>query len=103
MQVVQNDLFTVDNGDRPTVPDVAVLISDGQATVQTSTTVDVARAVRQRGVEIYFVAVGSDPNVAMIEAIVGEQQTGSHIISGLVTSADIVRAVADLADALCSR
>jgi Mg-chelatase subunit ChlD len=100
LRVVRSDLFSVANGDRPTVADVVVIVSDGQTTVQTNLTAELADVARQHGIEIYFVTVGSDVNFKLINTVVSIP-TESHVITGLVTSSDVVSTAARLANKLC--
>jgi len=45
--------FTADNGDRPNVPNVGVLVTDGQANMETSRTLTDATAFKATGAHLY--------------------------------------------------
>lgn len=55
---MSDDMFVFANGDRPTVPNVAILITDGISNVNSRKTIPNAKSARARGIHIYVVGVG---------------------------------------------
>lgn len=58
-----SDVFTVAKGDRIDAPNVALIITDGNANVAIATTAANAAAVRQQYTYVIVLSVGDDPNV----------------------------------------
>ena len=57
---LMNDLFVANNGDRAGVPNIAVLLTDGYATIDEFRVDDVVRQVKDRGIELYIIGVGDN-------------------------------------------
>ena len=57
-------LFTPGSGDRPDVPDVCILLTDGEDTSKIINVSRVARAARARGIEVFTVGVTNKVKVA---------------------------------------
>jgi len=58
-----NSVFTVAKGDRLDAPNLAFIITDGNANVDIATTAANAAAVRQQYTYVIVLSVGLDPNV----------------------------------------
>ena len=56
-------VFVASNGDRPNVPNVAIVLTDGNSNINTDLTAPTAIAARNRGVHIIVFGVGTDVNV----------------------------------------
>ena len=54
------DLFVPNNGDRNGVPNVAVLLTDGYATIDEFRVSGLVQQVKDRGIELYIVGVGDN-------------------------------------------
>jgi collagen type VI alpha len=65
--------FNVANGDRSDAPNVALIITDGGANVDVANTVGNAITVRQQGINVFVLSIGSDPNVYGLWSLVYEQ------------------------------
>ena len=50
-----NQMFTVANGDRPDVPNICILITDGVSNINSRKTVPNALAAHARGIELYTI------------------------------------------------
>jgi collagen type VI alpha len=92
------DMFTVASGDRPGVRNILVLASDGYSTVNGGDPSTEAQELRNQGIEIYVVAMGSNPNLAELNAISSDPDT-SHVIN--LADSDGMSAAEALLDVLC--
>ena len=59
------DLFVPNNGDRNGVPNVAVLLTDGYATIDEDRVSTRVQQVKDRGIELYVVGVGDNVNLEL--------------------------------------
>lgn len=67
--VAQNQLFTVNQGDRPNVPNVAIIITDGKSTFDSQKTIPSAEALRQDGVQVISVGITSSVDANELKAM----------------------------------
>ena len=51
-------MFTAANGDRPNVPNIAVVITDGVSNINSRRTIPEAEAARKKGIHIYTIGIG---------------------------------------------
>ena len=58
IQVVREDMFSRENGDRPDVPNFMILLTDGISNVHANRTVPEAVLARASGIHIYPVGIG---------------------------------------------
>jgi len=91
--------FTAQNGDRPGVRNVMVVVSDGQSNVYSYKTVTEADAARQNGIEVFSAAIGTSVNRVEMEGI-ASKPTLTHVVN-VPTPADVKAASAKLLDLLC--
>ena len=59
---LMNDLFVISKGDRAGVPNIAVLLTDGYATIEEGRVDGLVQQVKDRGTELYIVGVGKNIN-----------------------------------------
>ena len=52
LYVMMTQVFNVTNGDRPDVPDTAIVITDGRSTYDSNLTVPYAQEAKRRGIRI---------------------------------------------------
>ena len=69
---MRTQLFTNFRGDRPTVRNVAMLVTDGYSNINEDNTRDEARRARQEGIEMYVVGVGENPNFGELNQIASD-------------------------------
>ena len=86
-------------GDRSGVQNIAIVVTDGQSNVQPDRTIPEAQAVRQRGIEVFAVAVGEQAKMSEINAI-ASSPTSSHVVA-LRTAADVSSSADKLISLLC--
>ncbi|CAH1789221.1 unnamed protein product [Owenia fusiformis] len=60
LRMMNEEVFTLTAGDRPKVPNIGVLISDGVSTVNAWNTPVEALKAKQAGIEIFALGIGSD-------------------------------------------
>ena len=58
LNVMRTQMFTQQNGDRPTVPNIAILLTDGVSNVNAFETVPEAEKARADNIHIYAVGIG---------------------------------------------
>jgi len=61
--------FNVSNGDRPNVPDVAIVITDGKSNVFPEQTITEARNLKAAGVRVLVIGITSSINVTELQTI----------------------------------
>lgn len=57
-----NDIFVRNNGDRAGVPNIAILLTDGYATIEEARVDGLVQQVKDRDIELYIVGVGENVN-----------------------------------------
>lgn len=50
--LMMDQVFTEENGDRPDVPNIAIMVTDGKATWDTQFTIPYAEEARAKGIEV---------------------------------------------------
>lgn len=70
--LMRTKMFTTENGDRSHIPNVAVVITDGNSTVNPDNTLEEAKLARDSGIEIFAIGIG-DADVAELNAITGDK------------------------------
>ncbi|CAG2211146.1 unnamed protein product [Mytilus edulis] len=58
IRLMRVDTFTADNGDRPDVKNIAIIITDGVSNVNAETTIPEAEKARDVGIHIYAIGIG---------------------------------------------
>lgn len=99
LQTLTADFFTSARGSSGSVSKVAVVITSSDTPSDYSGIVQAAAAARSANIEIYAVALGSGPNMAMINAI-ASNSTANHVYTGSQTS-DIGTIAGNLLTFLC--
>lgn len=68
-----------ENGDRPNVPNVAVLITDGPSNKDSRQTVPNAQSARNAGINIFVIGVGSQVDPVEMKSITGSKDRMSYV------------------------
>lgn len=58
LEALTSEMFTAGNGDRPDVPNMAFVITDGQSNINTQRTIPEAERARDAGIDIYAIGIG---------------------------------------------
>ena len=100
LRLTYDSVFTSNRGDRPGVRNVAVVVSDGNSNVAAERTLAEAEAARQRGVELFAVAVGQQSNGVEMAGIASDPDS-EHLLS-MRTDDQLTSTANRLRDLLCS-
>ena len=73
LKLMRTVMFTEDNGDRPEVPNVAIIVTDGVSTIESKDTLPEADLARLEGIRIFGIGVGL-ANTSELEGIAGERE-----------------------------
>ncbi|XP_056013502.1 cartilage matrix protein-like isoform X2 [Ostrea edulis] len=58
LQTIHEDMFTEGNGDRPGVPNICIIMTDGVSNINYRRTIPEAKEARQKGIHIYVIGIG---------------------------------------------
>lgn len=97
LSLAYNDVFTTANGDRSSVNNIAVVLTDGGSNVFPQNTSTEAAKTRVAGIELYAVSVGSSPNMGEIYSIASSLQ---HVFTA-ATIDDVGDTVYSILNRLC--
>ena len=78
LRTMHSAMFTPVNGERPEVPDVAIVITDGQSNVNQLQTLPEARIAKHRGITIFAVGIGLQNNRRELDGI-ASPPLNSHV------------------------
>ena len=73
LRLMRTTMFTEANGDRPDVPNVAIIVTDGASTINNEDTLPEADLTRLQGIRIFGIGVGLT-NTSELEGIAGEKE-----------------------------
>jgi len=85
-------------GDRPNVPNIGLLVSDGHSTVNASRTLPEAQFAKRDGITLLAVVVNADHNLADMRAIASDP---SRDLFMLINPSDLDSVVERALDRLC--
>jgi len=99
LRLTYRSVFRSRRGDRPGVPNVAIVVSDGNSNVLPDRTIPEADEARRRGIELFAVAVGQRSNPSEMAGIASDPDS-AHLLS--MRTEDELRSTASrLLDLLC--
>ena len=58
LETMWNEMFTPQNGDRPDIPNVAIVVTDGVSNINSRRTIPEAERARAKGIHIYAIGIG---------------------------------------------
>ncbi|CAC5421536.1 unnamed protein product [Mytilus coruscus] len=58
IRLMRADMFTAENGDRPDVKNIAIIITDGVSNINSQTTIPEAEKARDVGIHLYTIGIG---------------------------------------------
>ena len=58
LQTMRTEMFTRQNGDRPDVPNICVIVTDGVSNINSRRTIPEAEQARDAGIHIYAIGIG---------------------------------------------
>lgn len=100
IQTMYQDVFTTSRGDRRSVDNFAILVSDGGSNIDRDQTIPRAEQAKQRGIIMYSVVVGESPSMNEMEEIANSPST--EYMVRLQSTNDIKSASNDLINKLCT-
>jgi len=74
MKLIRTQMFIERNGDRRGIPNIAVIVTDGNSTVNIDSTIDEARKTRDNGIQVYAIGVGFEIDTKELDGITGTPQ-----------------------------
>ncbi|CAH1788337.1 unnamed protein product [Owenia fusiformis] len=96
LQLMRLSMFTSQNGDRPDVPNVALVLTDGNSNVNELETLPQAREARNAGIHLFAAAVGKEINMGELRGIATDPDVKNVFqVADLSDLVDIVSAIAD--------
>ena len=101
LNMMYSDIFTSANGDRGSVPNVAILVSDGNSNVNDINTIPEAEEAKRLGITIYSVSLGNNVNEREMAEIASPSSAGEQYSFLIQTAADVDRIANELLDELC--
>ena len=78
LRVMREQVFRASSGDRPGVPNVGVLLTDGMSNVDRQNTVLEAQRARDDDVAMYVIALGDDVDRSEVAGVAGFRQEGDN-------------------------
>lgn len=79
LRLAYESVFGGQRGDRPDTPNIAIVLTDGNSNVQSDRTIPEAVNARQRGTQMYVVAMGTGINANEINGIASANVT-DHVV-----------------------
>ena len=99
--VMRNECFQQANGDRPNVANTAIVITDGQATVDVNQTIPNADRAKNEGVRIIAVGVTDKINMAELQAIASPSSGNIETVFTVGDFAQLAGVLTNLLSYIC--
>lgn len=101
LYVARSQVFTTRNGDRPQIPNIAIVVTDGKSTFDHERTVPYARDLQRDGVEVITVGITNSVDEAELKAMSSQpqQQHRNYFTSASFTELEDV--IAGLVQTAC--
>lgn len=98
-QLLYPGFFGASHGGRSGIKQVAIVITNSDTPYDYNGIISAASAARNASIEVFAVAVGDGPNMAMINALVSSPTT-NHVYTA-TSSSDVATVASSLLDVLC--
>ena len=101
---VNNSMFTTENGDRPEVPDILLVLTDGEQSMDVwkeyPTVEEASNALKKRGITIMTIAIGEDGRIynETLSKIASKQE----YIFRIGSYNDVYKLVYNISTSLCA-
>lgn len=92
-------VFTTNNGDRNGVPNIMIVVSDGQSNVNSQNTIPEANNAKQQGITVYSVGIGQSVYKPEMESIASEPASAHTVY--VPTDNDVNAGASKILDLLC--
>lgn len=69
LQVMRNNVFSAANGDRPGIPNIAVVVSDGRSNINPSGSLTEAQLAKDANIRMMSVPMGTGLNMAEMNSM----------------------------------
>ena len=99
LKFVRQRVFSSENGDRSGVRDVAIVVSDGDSNIDDRNTIPEAERLKDRGVTVYSVALGDNPNRREMDGIASDPK--SEYAYAVEDAGQLESVISELLDQLC--
>jgi len=99
LNAMRTSSFTAANGDRPDVPNVGILVSDGNSNINQSNTIPEANLAKAAGITMYSVLVTNQINLDEIRGVASDPNGGVFLMPN---SSYTASAVDGILTKLCS-
>ena len=99
LRKLRTEMLTPEKGDRPDVPNFALVISDGQSNIDSDNTIPEAIKARQEGVHIIAVSMGENKRRLEIKGIASDPD--EHNIMDVKDYDNLPSVVAKMVDTMC--
>ena len=104
LSFANTSMFSTDNGDRPNVPDILVVLTDGEQTMdpwKSYPSIEVAaNSLKQRGITVMVVAIGEEGRIK--NETLNQIASSSNYIFRIGSYNDVYKLVFNVSTALCA-
>ena len=90
---MRTSLFTVPNGDRPDVSNVAILVSDGNSNINQTNTIPEANIAKAAGISMYSVVVTNQINLDEMRGVASDSNGGVFLMPNSSYTASAVNGI----------
>lgn len=99
LQLMRDSVFQANRGDRRDVPNIVILVTDGESNVQPEMTIPRAQNLKTDGAKVYVVAVGH--RVFMNEVNDMASEANDEYVYRVLSTGDVDAQSSNLLDAIC--
>ena len=100
LRMVREQIFVEANGDRPTIPNFAIIVTDGYSNIESDKTIPEAIENRVAGIHQIVATVENDPNNLEIKGLASDPDTAN--IFNVVRYSQLPSMIADVVQATCN-